>query len=87
MIHVRIIVTSWGGGGRGWILIGNGNGRVFWGAGNVLYFDLRNGYRGIHSSKDLEGCILKISALGSMSVRRPLQWEIRGRGLKHTCWC
>lgn len=56
-----------GRGDRGWIVIGNGNGRVFWGAGNVLYFDLRNGYRGMHSSEDLVGCILKISALGSVS--------------------
>lgn len=36
-------------------MIEKNNGSVFWGAGNVLYFDLRNGYRMYSTVKTCSG--------------------------------
>ena len=35
-----MVTSEWGG---QWVLIGKDNGRVFWSAGNVLYFAMSNG--------------------------------------------
>lgn len=33
--------------------------RIFWGAGNVLYLDLRSGYRGVHGSRNPVSCVVR----------------------------
>lgn len=65
-------------------MIGKGHEGVFWGARSVLYFYLRNGYKGAHRSNTPVSCILKISVLYHMSVG-PTQWELGAGGLKDTC--
>lgn len=45
------------------------------GGGNVLYFDLINGYMGVYIYKNPLSCICKISALYYMHIRNELKAE------------